>query len=95
MFDYAPKTEDELELKKGNIVSIINKVCVGLTALRYAFSIPDVLSLPLDNHEQDGPYLGLPTLLTSTYCILQYIGVFTSTLYLFLFQSLPSEKYVA
>ncbi|XP_059909219.1 SH3 domain-containing protein 21 [Gadus macrocephalus] len=25
MFDYAPKTEDELELKKGNIVSIINK----------------------------------------------------------------------
>ncbi|CAL8248236.1 unnamed protein product [Lota lota] len=25
MFDYTPKTEDELELKKGNIVSIINK----------------------------------------------------------------------
>ncbi|KAJ3597967.1 hypothetical protein NHX12_001482 [Muraenolepis orangiensis] len=25
MFDYNPKTEDELELKKGNIVSLINK----------------------------------------------------------------------
>lgn len=26
MFDYTANTEDELDLKKGNIVTIINKV---------------------------------------------------------------------
>ena len=35
MFDYPPKTEDELELKKGQIISVINKVCVRPPAQRY------------------------------------------------------------